>query len=115
MKSDSKMYNLYQALLWLVVACLCACQGQAQTRTRTRTRGNKIIIPLPKDASGTDVYPDCNKGKKNQSLLNSERRDYHSKNLSILKISSYSDLNLFGDIKILRIYDATQVINPPKF
>ena len=26
-------------------------------------RGKTIIIPLPKDASGEDVYPDCNKGK----------------------------------------------------
>ena len=26
-------------------------------------RGKTIIIPLPKDANGEDVYPDCNKGK----------------------------------------------------
>ena len=26
-------------------------------------RGKTIIVPLPKDASGEDVYPDCNRGK----------------------------------------------------
>jgi len=49
----------HQAMIWFVVACLFLSQGEAQVRTR----GKKIIIPLPKDASGSDVYPDCNKGK----------------------------------------------------
>merc|ERR1712200_275204 len=49
----------HQAMIWFVVACLFLSQGEAQVRTR----GKKIIIPLPKDASGSDVYPDCTKGK----------------------------------------------------
>merc|ERR1711962_190953 len=47
----------HRSLIWFVVACLFVRQGAAQFRGKT------IIIPLPKDASGTDVYPDCNKGK----------------------------------------------------
>ena len=43
----------------MVACCLCS-HGEAQNRGAPR--GKKIIIPLPKDASGTDVYPDCNKG-----------------------------------------------------
>ena len=31
-----------------------------------------------------------------------KERDYYSTNLSILNISSYSDINLFWDAKILR-------------
>ena len=44
---------LLAAAVWLV-AVLAGVEGQ--------TRGRTIIIPLPKDASGGDVYPDCNKG-----------------------------------------------------
>ena len=34
-------------------------------------------------------------------ILNQRERDYYSKNLSILNISSYSEWNLFLDAKIL--------------
>lgn len=44
-------------VLCIVFVCLCVSEGEAQTRGKT------IVIPLPKDAAGTDVYPDCNKGK----------------------------------------------------
>ena len=45
-------------------------------------------------------------------------RDYYSKNLSILNCSSYSDLNLFWDAKILRTQEIRtfiQIINPQNF
>ena len=46
-------------------------------------------------------------------------RDYYSKNLSIMNISSYNGLNLFWDFKILykdmRNYDAIQIINTSIF
>jgi len=46
-------------LLLTLVACLTV---SAQFSTGPR-RGKTIIIPLPKDRSGEDVYPDCNAGK----------------------------------------------------
>jgi len=36
---------------------------EAQFRQGSTRVGKTIIIPLPKDAAGTDVYPDCQKGK----------------------------------------------------
>jgi hypothetical protein len=44
-------------------------------------------------------------------------RDYYSTNLSILNISSYRDLNLFGMLNPAntRNYDAIQIINPQIF
>merc|ERR1712190_599581 len=46
------------ALLLTVVACLSLTASAQNTR-----RGKTIIVPLPKDRSGLDVYPDCNRGK----------------------------------------------------
>ena len=46
-------------LLLTLVACLTV---SAQFSSPPR-RGKTIIVPLPKDRSGEDVYPDCNKGK----------------------------------------------------
>ena len=54
------MNRLLVAGLVLTVATVSAQNFQSNTPTR---RGKTIIIPLPKDASGEDVYPDCNKGK----------------------------------------------------
>jgi len=51
------------SLLRLLVASLLLCVAQAQFRQGPPRQGKTIIIPLPKDASGADVYPDCNKGK----------------------------------------------------
>lgn len=45
------------ALLVLVAASPLLVAAQ------NRPTGRTIIIPLPKDAQGNDVYPDCNKGK----------------------------------------------------
>ena len=41
-----------------MVACLSLTASAQNTR-----RGKTIIVPLPKDRSGLDVYPDCNRGK----------------------------------------------------
>merc|ERR1712106_157661 len=38
-------------------------QTVLQPSTKGVRQGKRIIIPLPKDASGVDVYPDCQKGK----------------------------------------------------
>ena len=38
-----------------------------------------------------------------QVVFYPERRNYYSKNLSIINVSSYSDWNMFWDAKILRI------------
>jgi len=46
------------ASLVLVVPTVEAQGGRQGTRV-----GKTIIIPLPKDASGVDVYPDCMRGK----------------------------------------------------
>ena len=55
-------------MLLLLVACLtlnivAAQNFQNNPRPGPVRRGKTIIVPLPKDASGEDVYPDCNKGK----------------------------------------------------
>ena len=50
-------------------------------------------------------YKKSNKEKENEqfdSALKQRERDSYSTNLSILKISSYSNWNLFRDAKILR-------------
>merc|ERR1712223_348567 len=48
------------SLLLTLVACLCLSLTVSAQNTR---RGKTIIVPLPKDRSGLDVYPDCNRGK----------------------------------------------------
>jgi len=50
-------------LLRILVASLVLGSVQSQFQQGPPRRGKTIIIPLPKDASGADVYPDCNKGK----------------------------------------------------
>ena len=40
-----------------------------------------------------------------------ERKDYYSKNLSILNISSYNDWNLFCDAKILGTQEIMTLFN----
>ena len=55
-------------MLLSLVACLTLSTAAAQNfqnlpRPAPVRRGKTIIVPLPKDASGEDVYPDCNKGK----------------------------------------------------
>merc|ERR1712025_145241 len=64
----SGMEHQTQTLLLVLVASLFLslhrAEAQFSSSSRQGTRAGKtIIIPLPKDASGTDVYPDCNKGK----------------------------------------------------
>jgi len=64
----SGMEHQTQTLLLVLVASLFLslhrAEAQFSSSSRQGTRvGKTIIIPLPKDASGTDVYPDCNKGK----------------------------------------------------
>jgi hypothetical protein len=56
-------------MLLTLVACLFSpvafaqiSQNLPQNQNSVR-QGRVIIVPLPKDASGGDVYPDCNKGK----------------------------------------------------
>ena len=49
--------TLYPSIL--IFECLIII-GNVQGATRV---GKTIIVPLPKDAAGTDVYPDCKKGK----------------------------------------------------
>ena len=56
-------------MLLTLVACLFSpvvlaqnFQNLPQNQNNVR-QGRVIIVPLPKDASGGDVYPDCNKGK----------------------------------------------------
>ena len=51
---------LVAGLALLTVTTVSAQNFQSNTPVR---KGKTIIIPLPKDASGEDVYPDCNKGK----------------------------------------------------
>jgi len=50
-------------LKMLVASLLLVVVVQAQNRQGPPRVGKTIVIPLPKDASGTDVYPDCQKGK----------------------------------------------------
>jgi len=65
-KKGSGMEHQTQTFLLVLVANLFLSipVAEAQFSGRQGTRvGKTIIIPLPKDASGEDVYPDCNRGK----------------------------------------------------
>jgi len=63
-QSRSGMEHQTSPLLMLVVASLMlGVVVEAQNKQGSTRVGKTIIIPLPKDAAGTDVYPDCQKGK----------------------------------------------------
>jgi len=58
-QAQTPLLVLVAALLLVLVLPTAEAQlGRQGTRV-----GKTIIIPLPKDASGTDVYPDCMRGK----------------------------------------------------
>ena len=69
--SDNKLFNFSQSsfvtMLLILVAGLATVAAQnfqnLPPASAPVRRGKTIIVPLPKDASGEDVYPDCNRGK----------------------------------------------------
>ena len=52
-----------QSSIILLLTLVASLTVSAQFSANPPRRGKTIIIPLPKDKSGEDVYPDCNKGK----------------------------------------------------
>ena len=72
--SDDNCLHFSQSSFVTMLSILVACLAMASTVAAQNfqnlppasapvRRGKTIIVPLPKDASGEDVYPDCNRGK----------------------------------------------------
>merc|ERR1719483_1179924 len=76
-QAEPGMEHQTSPLLLLVVASLLlGVAVEAQNRQGLTRVGKTIIIPLPKDAAGTDVYPDCQKGKVKAKIHDKFLQEY---------------------------------------